>query len=191
MTSLIAKLVLAISGWKLEGDVPAERRVVLIAAPHTTNWDGIYMLALGFAHGYRINWMGKHSLFKPPFAGIMKWLGGIPVQRDRRTDLVSRMAKEFERRDQLVLTIPPEGTRGLAEHWKSGFYQIARAADVPVHLGYLDYPSRRGGFGPEIRLTGDVKADMDVIRAFYADKRGKYPERFSPVRLREESAEGS
>lgn len=187
MKALIAKLFLAITGWKLEGEVPEDDRVVLIAAPHTTNWDFAYLLALGFAHGYHVNWMGKHSLFRAPFGGIMRALGGVPVQRDRRTDLVSRMAKIFEEREHLVLTIPPEGTRGLADHWKSGFYQIAMAAKVPVHLGYLDYPSRRGGFGPAIQLTGDVKADMDVIRAFYADKRGKYPENFTPIRLNEES----
>jgi 1-acyl-sn-glycerol-3-phosphate acyltransferase len=108
------------------------------------------------------------------------------VRRHERRNMVDAMAGEFSRRETLALVVPAEATRARAEHWKSGFYHIARVAQVPIVLGFLDYGRRRGGFGPELRPTGDLARDMDVVRSFYADKRGRHPEAFGPVRLREE-----
>ena len=116
----------------------------------------------------------------------MRRLGGIPVRRERSNDLVSQMVNAIRESDAIALTVPAEGTRGYTPHWKSGFYHIARTAQVPIVMGFLDYERRCGGFGPELLLSGDVRADMDEIRAFYADKRGRFPEKAGQIRLKEE-----
>ena len=183
---LLGKLALLLTGWKIEQPIPTARRFVLIAAPHTSNWDLVYLLALAWSVEVPISWLGKVQIFKPPFAGIMKWTGGVPVKRDRRNDLVSQIAKLFAEREEFIVVVPAEGTRSRAEYWKSGFYRMAQAANVPVYFGFLDYPTKTGGFGTYIDLTGDMKADMDKIRAFYSQKTGKHPEDFGPIRLREE-----
>ncbi len=181
----LARTFLRLSGWSLEGKLPTARGYVLIAAPHTTNWDLLYFLACAWAFGINPSWMGKRTLFRGPLGPVMRVLGGIPVERARAGGLVGQMALTFVRWPDLVLTVPPEGTRSRAPFWKSGFYQIALAAKVPIALGFLDYGRRCGGVGPAI-VPSDLRADMDAIRAFYADKRGRYPERFGDVRLREE-----
>lgn len=183
-----ARLVLRATGWETEGERPAPARFVLIAAPHTSNWDLLFLLALAERYGIRVSWMGKHSLFRGPMGPVMRALGGIAVRRHERRNMVEAMADEFAARERLCLVVPAEGTRGRTEYWKSGFYHIARAAGVPIVMGYLDYARRRGGFGPALLPSGDVAADMDHIRAFYSDKTGRYPDRFGPVRLREEPA---
>ena len=130
--------------------------------------------------------MGKHTLFRGPPGAILRALGGVPIRRERREDVVDAMVRSFEEHGELALTVPAEGTRGYVAHWKSGFYHIARSADVPIVLSFLDYERKVGGFGPEIIPTGNVRADMKLIRDFYADMKGLYPEKFSPVRLPEE-----
>jgi len=182
----IADLFLRITGWEIEGDAPATAKFVLIAAPHTSNWDLAYLLALAMRYGVRPRWMGKHTLFRGPMGPVMRAVGGIPIRRHLRENVVQQMARAFVEHDALCLTVPPEGTRGWTPMWKSGFYHIARTANVPISLGYLDYARKRGGFGPQFMPTGDLKADMDVIRAFYADKVGRHPECFGEIRLREE-----
>ena len=181
-----ARRFLQLSGWELEGTRPLEQRFVLIAAPHTSNWDLAYLLALVTVIDVKISWMGKHTLFRPPLGWLMRAAGGIPVVRSRSEKLVSQMARAFEKSEPLALVVPAEGTRGYVPHWKSGFYHIARTANVPIVMGYLDYARRRGGLGPVLYPTGDVRADMDKLRAFYADKVGKYPDSFGEVRLKEE-----
>jgi 1-acyl-sn-glycerol-3-phosphate acyltransferase len=180
---------LRVMGWRPEGAPPADQRYVLIAAPHTTNWDLPLTLAFSFVYDVPIRWMGKHTLFEGPAGALMKRLGGVPVVRSERKNMVDQMVELFEENDTLVLAVPTEGTRSRVEFWKSGFYHIAREADVPIVLGFLDYSRRRGGFGPPVRPSGDVPADMDRIRDFYTDKIGKFPEKFGPVRLRQEAAE--
>jgi 1-acyl-sn-glycerol-3-phosphate acyltransferase len=128
----------------------------------------------------------KHSMFRGPFGPIARSLGGIAVRRDRRSNLVKQMAELFREHPRLVLVVPAEGTRSRVEYWKSGFYHLAREARVPIVPSFLDYARRRGGFGPAIVPSNDMRADMDKIRAFYAGKLGKHPECFGPVRLREE-----
>ena len=188
MRKRIARWLLDRAGWEPEGKRPEARRYVLIAAPHTSNWDLFYLLALSELFDVRVSWLGKHVLFRPPLGWLMRRLGGIPVVRHRRGNLVAQVAESFSRVEDLALVVPAEGTRGYVEYWKSGFYHIARTAGVPIVMGYLDFARRRGGFGPALEPSGDVRADMDRIRAFYADKVGRYPELFGPVRLREEDA---
>jgi 1-acyl-sn-glycerol-3-phosphate acyltransferase len=130
--------------------------------------------------------MGKHNLFKWPFGAIMRALGGIPVRRHERGNLVEASARIFDERDSLILVVPAEGTRSYAAHWKSGFYRIAERAGVPIVMSFLDFERKAGGFGPQLLPSGDLRGDMDEIRAFYSDKVGKYPEQFGPIRLKEE-----
>jgi len=189
MRKWIGRLWLALWGWKAEGDEPPFDKYVLIAAPHTTNWDLPFTLALAFVFDVRVHWMGKHTLFQAPHGWFLKWLGGVPIERHLRKNVVQQMADRFAGSEEFVLAVPTEGTRSRTEYWKSGFYHIARQAQVPIVMGYLDYARRAGGFGGVLHPTGDLRADMDRVRAFYADKIGKYPERFGPVRLREEEEE--
>lgn len=187
MIPQLAALLLRLVGWQPEGEPPAARRFVLIAAPHTSNWDLALLLLLGQVYGVRVSWMGKHSLFVGPMGWVMRAVGGVPVRRDRSNSLVSQMAAVIEKSDRIALTVPAEGTRSYTTHWKSGFYHIARAANVPVVLGFLDYSRRRGGFGPEVVLTGDVREDMSEIRGFYSDKDGRYPDQVGEILLKEEA----
>jgi 1-acyl-sn-glycerol-3-phosphate acyltransferase len=182
----LARWFLKLTRWEAEGARPEVRRYVLIAAPHTSNWDLVYLLALAAIFDVRVSWLGKHVLFRPPLGWLMRRLGGIPVVRSRRGNLVADVAKRFGETEDLALVVPAEGTRGYVDHWKSGFYHIARTARVPIVMGYLDFARRRGGFGPALHVTGDVRQDMDHIRAFYADKVGKYPHQFGAVRLADE-----
>ena len=186
MTKLIARVFLAITGWRPEGRKPAAKRYVLLAAPHTSNWDLVYLLALGLLFDIRVSWMGKHTLFRWPWGWLTRRVGGIPVRRDRSSNMVDQMARVLERAESMALVVPAEGTRGYVPHWKSGFYHIARSAGVPIVMGYLDFARKRGGFGPELITTGDVAQDMDELRAFYADKVGKFPELAGEARLKEE-----
>jgi 1-acyl-sn-glycerol-3-phosphate acyltransferase len=188
MRKLLARGWLRLTGWAPEGERPVAERFVLIAAPHTSNWDLVYLLALAEVYELRVSWMGKHTLFRPPFGALFRALGGIAIRRHERADRVAAMAQEFAERERFALVVPSEATRGWAPYWKSGFYHIARRAEVPIVMGFLDYRRRRGGFGPALLPSGDAKRDMDLIRAFYANKVGKYPELFGPVRLREEES---
>lgn len=173
-------------GWSVEGAGPDAKKAVVVAAPHTTNWDLPFTLAASWALGLRIRWVGKHTLFRFPFGPLMRALGGISVDRRGSHDAVSAIAEIVKKHDELLLVIPPEGTREKADRWKTGFYYIALAADVPIVLGYLDYRRKVGGFGHVFRPTGVIADDVAAIRAFYADIRGKYPERESDIVFREE-----
>jgi len=185
----LARVFLGMTGWKPDGVRPEAKKFVLIAAPHTSNWDFPYLLAFAAYFEVEISWLGKHTFFRWPLGPIARALGGIPVRRHKREDLVTAMARTFDDHEELGLTVPAEGTRRHVEYWKSGFYHIARTADVPIVMSYLDYAKKTGGFGPAFYPSGDVRKDMDTIRAFYAGRQGKYPELFGHVRLREEREE--
>ncbi len=176
-----------LSRWNLvvEGE-PPKGSAVVIGAPHTSNWDFVLMLAIAGQTGMHFRWLGKKSIFKRPFGGLMRKLGGIPVDRSSAHGLTNDMADLLKNNPGTVLAITPKGTRGLREYWKSGFYRIAQAADVPVVLCFVDRSTNTTGLGPEIRLTGNVRADMDIVRDFYAGKTGVRPKLTSVPRLREE-----
>lgn len=182
----LARGFLRATGWRAEGQRPRARRFVVVAAPHTSNWDLAYLLALAQVFEVSMSWMGKVELFHGPMGSVMRRLGGVAIRRNERAGVVEQMCREFEVREDFALVVPAEATRSLAPYWRSGFYQIARAARVPIVLGYLDYGRKVGGFGPEIMATGDIARDMGVVRAFYADKSGRHPENFAVPRLREE-----
>ena len=189
MKRAIARAALRLGGWRTAGKKPDAAKYVVIAAPHTTNWDFVWVLAFAWALGIDIKWLGKHTLFRWPFGIALGWLGGIPVRRHERTNLVDQLVARFEEADALVVVVPAEGTRGWVPRWRSGFYHVARAARVPVALGFLDYGHKVGGFGPTLHLTGDVGVDMDRIRAFYDPAWGKFPAQSGVVRLAEEDVE--
>lgn len=152
-------------------------KLVVIAAPHTTNWDLPIMLAVAIYYRVRLRWMGKDSLFKGPFGWLMHALGGIPVDRSKSNNAVAQMVARYNEADALLVAIPPEGTRAKTRYWKTGFYHIANGAGVPIALGFLDYARKVGGIGSVLQPTGDYDADLERIKEFYADVKGKYPTR--------------
>jgi 1-acyl-sn-glycerol-3-phosphate acyltransferase len=158
---------------------------VIIFAPHTSTWDLPLLLAVRSAFGQPVAYLAKHTLFRFPFAALLRWTGAIPVDRTERHALVSTLALAFHERERLWLALSPEGTRDRTDHWKSGFYHVAREAGVPLLLAFIDSARRECGLGGLVSLSGDVEADMARLRAFYADKRGIVPERASDIRLRD------
>ena len=172
--------VLKLAGWKVSGQLPANgRKCVLIAAPHTSNWDLPYTLMVAFALRLNIYWMGKEQIFRPPFRGLMMWLGGLPVRRESANNLVAASITALQEADGPVqLVVPPEGTRSKARYWKTGFYYIAVGAQVPIVMAYMDYERKISGLGPVFEPTGDIEADMVTIKAFYAPFKGKNPSQF-------------
>ncbi len=171
---------LKLTGWKVEGSLPAGvSKCVLIAAPHTSNWDLPYTLMVSFALRLNVYWMGKQSIFNQPFRGVMMWLGGIPVNREQANNLVAASAEALVQADGVVqLIVPPEGTRSKSRYWKTGFYYIALGAKVPILMAYLDYAEKRGGLGPALQPSGDIDKDMAIVKAFYAPIKGKHTDRF-------------
>ena len=169
---------LKLTGWKIEGSLPPNgAKSVLIAAPHTSNWDLPYTLMVAFALRLNIYWMGKHQIFRPPFRSLMMWLGGIPVHRESANNLVAASAAAIKAANgPLQLVVPPEGTRSKVRYWKSGFYYIALAAEVPIVLAYMDYERKISGLGPVFQPTGNLEADMQTIQAFYKPYKGKNPD---------------
>jgi 1-acyl-sn-glycerol-3-phosphate acyltransferase len=171
---------LKLAGWKIEGALPpGTGKCVLIAAPHTSNWDLPYTLMTAFVLRLHIYWMGKSSIFKPPFGPVMRWLGGIAVNREQSSNLVAASVAALKAAEGPVqLVVPPEGTRSKTREWKTGFYYIALGAQVPILLAYMDYANKRAGLGPVFQPTGDIERDMAEIKAFYAPFRGKNAQQF-------------
>ncbi|MBC3886555.1 lysophospholipid acyltransferase family protein [Undibacterium griseum] len=175
----ISVMVLRLCGWRIEGITPVEPKYVLIAAPHTSNWDFPVTLMVCFALRLKVYWMGKASLFPPVVGAVMRWLGGIPVNRNRTSNLVQSTVDAFHTSQTLTVIVPPEGTRGKVTHWKTGFYYIAAGAGVPIALGYLDFKRKAGGIGQMFYPSGDIVADMEYIQDFYRGIHGKNPQQFS------------
>ena len=169
---------LKLAGWKVCGDWPALDRAVLVAAPHTSNWDGLNMLATAGHYRVKLRWMGKASLTRGPFGWLIKALGCVPIDRSQSNDLVRVMADAFATSERMVLAIPPEGTRSAVLEWKSGFYHIAVAAGVPIVLSVLDYGTKRVSLAAVLYPSGDYEADMVIIRGHYAGAVGKNREKF-------------
>lgn len=178
----LANLILKLARWRMVGEPPRPQSV-LIGAPHTSNWDFVFALLGFWSLDIECRWVGKHTIFRPPFGWLMRRLGGIPLNRSTTREFVPEVVSWFEREPNLTLCIAPEGTRSRKEHWRSGFYWIAHGAGVPIGLAFLDYENRVGGIGDVIVPTGDIEADMEKIGAFYAEMRGKHPEKLSPIKV--------
>jgi 1-acyl-sn-glycerol-3-phosphate acyltransferase len=170
---------LKVFGWRLEGRLPDVDKLVVIAAPHTSNWDLPVLLSVAFALRAKACWLGKHSLFRRPFGFLFRWMGGIPVYRSASQNMVAQSVEMFRNSEKLILTIPPEGTRSKVSHWKTGFYYIALGAGTPIAMAFIDYKRKASGVGPTLYPTGNIEVDMEVIRNFYATVTAKYPDKAS------------
>jgi len=183
LSQILARRILALSGWKLLDGPPLPAKAVLLGYPHTSNWD-LAMTLLGLvALGITPRWAGKDTMFRGWRGPIMRSLGGIPVNRRERTGFVDRMAAEIATQERFLLAIAPEGTRTLAPGWKSGFYRIALAARVPVVAAVADYGKKELGILAVLTMTGDEEADIARIAQLYHGREGLRPANKSPVRL--------
>lgn len=180
----LSRLLLGLVGWRVVGDVP--RKGVLVGAPHTSNWDWVLTLLLAWESGVVIRLLVKKEVFVGPLGWLMRATGSVPLDRKDPGGIIRQVIASARSDETFLLGLAAEGTRSKSEHWKSGFYRIARQTGLPVTLAYIDRPSRRVGWGPTFELTGDVVADMDRVRAFYADKTGIHPELTTEPRLKEE-----
>ena len=185
-STFVGRLFLCLIGWRVVGELPADRHMVIVAAPHTSNLDGFIMLAAAWHLGVHMRWLVKETLFVPGVAWALRASGAIPVDRSGTGGMVQALVKRLAETSCLALVIPPTGTRSYRDYWRSGFYHVARTANVPVVLAFADYGTRQTGVGPTIHLTGDVRADMEAIRGFYTHIQARYPDQCGPARLREE-----
>jgi 1-acyl-sn-glycerol-3-phosphate acyltransferase len=184
LTQRIAHALLKMAGWREVNVPPPGPKGILIVYPHTSNWDFIIGMLFKFSVNLRAHWLGKDNLFRWPFRNLLVSLGGIPVNRRERSGYVDNIRAQFEQREWMWLAMAPEGTRAYTDHWKSGFYQIALAAGLPIGLAYIDYATRSVGVDTYLTLTGDPERDFEAIRSFYAPKRGRRHELASTIRLR-------
>ena len=168
----LAILILRLIGWTSIGSKVSVPKYVLIGAPHTSNWDFPLMLMVVLELRLQLFWMGKHTLFPFLFSGIMKWLGGIPINRTKSHNVVHDIVGQFKSNDNFVVLVPPEGTRLKVSEWKTGFYHIANNAGVPILMGYVNAEKKEAGFANFFYPTGDLESDMKEIRSFYAQKKG-------------------
>ena len=189
ITTALARVFWRFSRWTLKSQPQPEGARILIGAPHTSNWDFVFMLAIGWESKIPLRWLGKKSLFGGGRGPLMRALGGIPVDRSDPSAVVATVLEDLKK-GPFHLVITPEGTRGAGSYWKSGFYRIAREAELPITLGYVDRTTMTVGLGPTLTLTGDVSADMDQVRAFYTDKAGFNPKLRTEPRLRSEDEAG-
>ena len=181
MLRRFAQWLLRVGGWTAVGGVPDVPKAVFIAAPHTSNWDGLWALVYKVAFDIDVKFFAKHSLFWFPLGNILRALGGIDLDRGKAGTAVDEAIRMFETEEQFYFGLAPEGTRKKTKGWKTGFYRIAMGAGVPVYFGMLDYGRRRIGIGERMMLTGDMEADMAVIREYYKGIDGRWPEKASPV----------
>lgn len=181
-----ARRLLALFGWRVDITWPPVPKCVIVVYPHTSNWDFPIGYLARIAIALPVQWVGKDTLFRWPIRGLLRRMGGIPVNRRERTGLIDRLTAEFERRPQLWLAMTPEGTRSRTDHWKSGFYHLALAANVPVGLASIDYRTRLVGLTTYFTLSGDQEKDLARMRAIYAGKVGRHPEQAGEIRFRTE-----
>lgn len=184
MLKIFSRTLLKLIGWKVDITFPEEKKLVMIGAPHTTNWDLPIGLLCFWSASLQLNWVAKKQLFIGPFNYFFRALGGIPVDRSIRSGFIKQIAQQFDEHDEMLIGLTPEGTRSKTTYWKTGFYYIALDAKVPICLAYIDYPSRTIGFGKIIQPTGDIDKDFEQINAFYQDKKGKYPENQGAIEIK-------
>ena len=175
VTRWLGRSVLRLGGWRMRGEFPDIAKLVMIAAPHSSNWDGVWGFAVKLAMGLEVKVLGKDTLLKVPVLGAMlQRMGVIPINRRAAHGVAGQMATMIRNAESLWLVVAPEGTRKPVEHWKTGFWKIAHAADVPVLPVYFHYPDKVLGVGPVFVLTDDMRADMSRIRAWYRPWQGKF-----------------
>lgn len=170
-------------GWTIVGDKPAVTKAVIVGVPHTSNWDFFLFMAVIHHFDMQVKFLIKDGLMKWPLSILFTHLGAVPVDRSSHHHLIESVVSSFERHDEIMLLVAPEGTRARADHWKSGFWRMADAADVPVVMSFIDGETKRTGFGPTVKIDGNADAFMAEARDFYSDKHGLKPSNAGPVRL--------
>ena len=185
MIQALSRFILKIFGWQAELAVQMADKCVLVGAPHTSNWDFPLAILGMSAMGIKFNWVAKHTLFRWPLGYIMRSLGGIPLDRHSGgTGFAIKAVETFQELDHFVLAIAPEGTRHKTDYWKAGFYKIAAKSSVPIALGYVDFRKKKIGIGKVFMTSGDREGDFALVKDFYKDKTGKYPEKQGEIRLK-------
>jgi len=177
MMKLLARFLYWLTGWKTEGEVPKLKKFVAIMAPHTSAWDVIYGLLAKYIFELDFSFFGKQEIFSTPYGFIFKALGGIPVDRASKHNMVEQAVKTFNEREHFILALSPEGTREYVAKWRTGFYYIALQAKVPIVLTYIDFGRKVAGIGPLFYPTGDIEKDMEEMKKFYRPIKGKHPEK--------------
>ncbi len=180
--AFVGRVVFRVLGWTCTGQTPAARKFVVIAAPHTSNWDGFFLILTAAILKLEFSFFGKHTLFRGPLGWFLRHMGGIPIDRSQPQSLVSQAVSWFDGREDFAIGVAPEGTRKLTSGWKTGFYHIALQAKVPVYLGYIDYSRKEAGILPEAFVpSGDIDQDFEALRRLYEPRVARHPERKSPV----------
>lgn len=177
-TKFVAQSILSLFGWRIETDIPNQPQFVLLGAPHTSNVDFFMTMLTMYALGVRISWMAKSSLFRPPMGGLLRWLGGVPIDRSTPgRGIVEQTIEKFAENDRFMIAIMPAGARSMSKEWKTGFYRIAEGAGVPILLVKFDYGRKVMGVGPAFEPTGDMEGDIAKLRACYEGVLGRHPDR--------------
>lgn len=174
----LARLVLWLAGWQIDVRLPALPKAVLIGAPHTSNWDFVFGISAVFLSELDIRFYAKHQLFRGPLGWLLRWFGGRPVNRSAAASVVEQTREFFAQSDSLYMTLAPEGTRARVDKWKSGFWRMAVAAQVPIVCGYIDYKKKQVGIGPIITPSDNYEADLAKILNYYAGISAAHPENF-------------
>ena len=164
-------------GWSFNGEFPSHPKMIVAVAPHTSNWDFVIGLAVAFSLRLKITFFGKHSLFMPPFGGLMRRWGGVPIERAQSHGVVEQMANAMRDAEQMILCLAPEGTRSRVERWKSGFLHIAHKAEVPVFLVGLDYRKKHIELGPVLTVSADIDYELNRIYTYYQGVTARFPEK--------------
>ncbi|NOX70926.1 MAG: acyltransferase [Gammaproteobacteria bacterium] len=181
MLSALAKLVMRIGGWTPEGEIPPLKKAVFIAAPHTSNWDGFWLIVYRISFNIKLSILAKHTLFWWPLGNVLRACGAVPLDRSQPSSTVQQLVDMFEKQEHFFLALAPEGTRRKMPYWKTGFYQIAVAAKVPIVLAFIDYEQRKMGIGIQLDPADDIDVNLEKIREFYAPFKPCRPDRLGPI----------
>jgi len=182
--SIISKIILKLLGWKYELKFPKGEKFVIIAAPHTSNWDFFFFILLLWATKVKFDWAGKHTIFRGPTGIILKKMGGIPIDRSVKNNLVNIIVERFNLKEEYIFLVAPEGTRSKTKFWKAGFYYIAKKVNVPIVLGFIDYPSKSLGFNQSFFPSEKLEDDIQLLKDFYNSKNGLYPEKYGEPKFK-------
>jgi|SRR5690554_3320466 len=183
MLSHLSMWILKTLGWSVHADFPEVKKYIVIAAPHTSNWDFPLGILAAKALNLKVHWIGKSSLFRRPFGWFFRAIGGAPVHRGKGADQIKQIADLFSHKDELVIALAPEGTRSKRSHWKTGFWHIARIAEVPITMAYLDFGQKQVGLGGTFYSCDSIEKDFEKIRLFYTGRHGKNPAQESLIQL--------
>jgi len=174
----VARTILWVMGWKIEGNFPDCKKMMLIVAPHTSNWDFFIGITVMFAIGFRARWLGKHTIFRKPFGTYMKWMGGVPVDRSKAGNVVDQVISKIENSEKIVLGMSPEGTRKKVDRWKTGFYRIANGANIPIVPVTFDYKTRIVVIMSPFVPTGELEADILYLQGLLKAESARHPAKY-------------